>query len=243
MSMDGRRMHELACAYARAPGKEALSAALEAALPLCALIARRFSGRGAEYEDLYQVACLACAQAVKSFDPALGVQFSSFVTPTLAGAARNYIRDHGALLRTPRTAYEQSARLNRAREQFFSENRREPTPRELAERLRWPAEQVLSVLMACAARQVASLDAEDPQGAALSQRLFAEEAGFEQSERRQDLRKAMALLSPRETAILALRYREKCSQRETARRMGMSQMQVSRAEKRALAALRKEMSP
>lgn len=234
-------MHRLACAYAENPGDEALSAALLPALPLCALIARRFADRGVEYEDLYQVACLACVQAIRGFDPGLGVQFATYLTPTLTGRVRNYIRDKGTLLRPSRTAQEQSAQAVAAREQFFSAHRREPTPRELAEALRWPLARVLTALQAREARRVFSLDREDEAGTTLAQKLSAPEEGFERAERRSDLKRAMDALSDRERTLLSLRYREKCSQRETARRMDMTQMQVSRMERRALETLRKEM--
>lgn len=234
-------MHALACAYADNPGEEALSAALAAALPLCALIARRFSARGVEYEDLYQVACLACVQAIRSFDPALGLRFSTYATPTLAGKVRNYIRDKGALLRSPRTVQEQSIQLQSAREHFFAAHRREPAPRELAGALDWPLEKVLTVLQAQAARRTFSLDQEDEDGLTLAQRLSSPEEGFQRSEQKSDLARALSRLSDRERRLLSLRYRDQCSQRETARQMDMTQMQVSRLERRALAALRKEM--
>ena len=239
--MDSDLMHALACAYAREPDGERLQAALQAALPLCALIARRFSGRGVEYEDLYHVASLSCVQALKSFDPDKGLKFSSFVTPSLTGKVRNFIRDKSSLLRTPRAVYEQAAQLTRAREEYLRLHREEPTPRALADRLGWDLPKVLTVLSARAAKDVSSLDQTDEEGLTLGQRLPGPEAGFEQMEQRQDLRRALATLSPREQALLTLRYQHKLSQRETARRLGMSQMQVSRAEQRALAALRKEM--
>ena len=85
MTMDAERMHALACLYARDKTQEKLEEALDAALPLCALIARRFSRRGAEYDDLYQTACLACVQALRGFDPDRGYRFSTYVTPTVTG--------------------------------------------------------------------------------------------------------------------------------------------------------------
>ena len=239
--MDGARMHALACAYAKAPSEAGLHAALEAALPLCALIARRFSGRGVEYEDLFQVASLACVQAIKSFDPGRDMKFSTFATPTITGKVRNYIRDRGSLLRTPRLVYEQTARLARAREQFLSAHHREPTPRELGAALGWDLSKVVAVLAARAAKEVSSLDQEDQEGMTLGQRLSGTEAGFERTEQRQDLQRAMLLLAENEKQLLALRYEQKYSQREAARHLGMTQMQVSRMERRILTALRKEM--
>ena len=86
MTMDAARMHALACRYAEEATRENLEEALNAALPLCALIARRFSSRGGEYDDLYQAACLACVRALRGFDPEKGFKFTTYVTPVITGA-------------------------------------------------------------------------------------------------------------------------------------------------------------
>ena len=236
-------MHRLACEYARAPSPDTLNAALEAALPLCALIARRFSGRGAEFDDLYQTACLACVKAIQSFEPDRGFQFSTFVTPSVTGAVRNYVRDQGALLRTPRALKTQGAALRAAREAFFSRHHREPSLRELAAQLSWDVPRVIETLTAQAAAFPLSLDQRLPEGGALGEQLPLEETGFEAIERRQDLEKALSALTDVERKLLTLRYQEKRSQRETARLLNLTQMQISRMERRILSALRKEMIP
>lgn len=241
--MDAAEMHALACRYALAPSDETLQAALQSALPLCALIARRFSGRGVEYDDLYQVASLACVSALKSFDPELGLKFTTFVTPTITGTVRNYLRDKGSLLRTPRALRAQAAQLSRAREDFLRESHREPTARELALRLGWELSQVLLALSVREAENIASLDQKDEDGFAAAEKIAFFETGFEKAEQRQDLARALSGLNPPEKRLLALRFQDRLSQRETARILGMSQMQVSRMERRLLTALRKEMDP
>lgn len=239
--MDASRMHALACAYAQAPTEEALHAALAEALPLCALIARRFSGRGIEYEDLYQVASLACVAALKSFDPGRGLKFTTFVTPTVTGTVRNYLRDKAGLLRTPRAMREQAAQLSAAREKFQRENHREPSPRELAEGLGWEIARVLMVLAAQGAGQVSSLDQKDDEGLSPADRLAFVETGFERAELREDLQRALSGLSDQERVLLSLRFQKRLSQREAAQVLKMTQMQVSRMERRVLSVLRKEM--
>ncbi|MBE5784056.1 MAG: sigma-70 family RNA polymerase sigma factor [Clostridiales bacterium] len=239
--MDAAKMHALACEYAHSPSEETLRAALEEALPLCALIARRFSGRGIDYEDLYQVASMACVSALKNFDAKRGLKFTTFVTPTITGTVRNYLRDKAQVLRTPRGIKEQGAQLSAAREKFLQENRREPSPRELAEALNWDVSRVLTVLSAQDASQVSSLDQQDEEGLAMGDRIPFVETGFEQAELRQDLKKALATLSTQEQQLLILRFQRQMSQREAAQELGMTQMQVSRMERRVLLALRKEM--
>ena len=235
-------MHALACAYARAPSEEALDAALREALPLCALIARRFAGRGAEYDDLFQALSLSCVSALRAFEPDRGFRFSSYLTPTLTGAARNYVRDKAALLRTPRMLKEQAVLLQKAREAHVRARHEEPSARELAEALGWEVPRVLHVLAAQGAFFPVSLDASgEEDGATLADKLPFREPGFERFEQRADLSAALAGLTETERALLTLRFERRLSQRETAARLNRTQMQISRMEKRILAALRKEM--
>ena len=234
-------MHATACAYYRSPSEDTMNAALEEALPLCALIARRFSGRGVEYEDLYQVAAMACVSALKKFDETKGLRFTTFVTPTITGTLRNYLRDKAGMLHTPRGMKEQSAQLAAAREKFLNEHHREATPNELSQMLGWDISQVLMVLSAQEANTVSSLDQTDDEGLSTGERIPFIEQGFEKTERKQDLLKALSALSDAEKQLIFLRYQKRLSQREIAQQMGLSQMQVSRMERRALALLRKEI--
>ena len=236
-------MHALACAYARAPSEAALEAALTESLPLCALIARRFTGHGAEYEDLYQTLSLACVAALRAFDPDKGFRFSSYLTPTLTGAARNYVRDKAALLRTPRMARQQAQALQKARDAFVQAHRAEPSPRELADALGWEVSRVLSALAFQSAQHPVSLEDGAEDGIGLMDKLPFQEPGFERFEQRADLQAALAGLTETERTLLSLRFEQKLSQRDTAERMNKTQMQISRMERRILAALRKEMEP
>ena len=239
--MNANEMHETACAYALNPSDVTMEAALISVTPLCELIARRFSGRGVEYEDLRQVALMAAVAALKGFTPERGLKFTTYVTPTITGKVRNYLRDKGELVRTPRGLKEQMAELASAREKFTQQNRREPSVNELAEVLEWDQEKVLDVLSAIDNSKMSSLSATDDEGLTLESRLSTEENGFEQAEIKEDLKNAMAKLSMEEKQLLMLRYTKGLSQREAARQLGMSQMQVSRAERRILLLLKKEM--
>lgn len=240
--MDAQRMHALACQYALEGTQAALDSALEACLPLCALIARRFSGRGAEYEDLYQTACLACVSALKGFDPERGLKFTTYVTPTVAGAVRNYLRDQAPMLRAPRALQKQMTQAQKAREAFLQENHSEPTARQLAQALGWEMHQVLNVWSAISAQNVSSFEQPDGDGLTLADRLPFLEAGFEQAEQREDLKNALRTLTEEERRLLSFRFTHRLSQRDTAQRMNKTQMQISRMERRVLAALQKEMS-
>ena len=184
MAIDAALMHDLACQYALIPTEDHLNRALTACLPLCALIARRFLNRGAEYDDLYQAACLSCVNALKSFDPNRGLKFSTFVTPTVTGSVRNYLRDQAPLLRAPRALREKGMILEKTREAYLAAHHAEPTARQLAEALGWEMESVLAVWTALSASHVASLEEADENGLTLGERLPFLEPGFENAEQR-----------------------------------------------------------
>ena len=242
MAIDAALMHGMACQYAQTPTEDHLNQALTACLPLCALIARRFLNRGAEYDDLYQVACLSCVSAIKGFDPERGLQFSTYATPTVTGAVRNYLRDQAPLLRAPRALRQQGMAVAKAREAFLAARHAEPSVRQLAETLNWDVEKVLTAWTALSASRVSSLEEADESGLTLAERLPFLEPGFENSEQREDLSRSFKLLTEEEKQLLSLRYTRRLSQRETAARLNKTQMQISRMERRILAVLRKELT-
>lgn len=107
---------------------------VEAHLYIASIIARRFSGRGVEYDDLFQVASLSLLKSIERFDPERGVKFASFVTPTMVGEVKNYFRDRSRLIRLPRRGSELVRALETAKDALQLELQRQPTAEELAER-------------------------------------------------------------------------------------------------------------
>lgn len=242
MRMNADLIHETAHAYALSPTEETLEAATLAALPLCHAIAARFSGRGVELEDLRQVAAVALVNALKGFDPGRGLRFTTYVTPTITGTLRNYIRDRAQLVRTPRGLRESAIELDRMSEKLTQQFHREPLVGELAEALGWNLQRVLDVQAMREKSQIASFDAPDDNGLMLFDKLGGEESGYETFEAREDLGQAMHSLTDTERRMLVYRFRDRLSQQATAQKMGMTQMQVSRMERRVLAQLRQEMT-
>lgn len=237
--MDAALLQKRADAYRAAPSKEALEAAAEACLPLCAAVARRFAGRGEDAEDLRQVAALACVKALRGYDPGKGVSFAAYAAQSAAGAVRNHLRDYARAVRVPRSLYEQTALLTRERENLTRSLGREPTVSELSAALHWDTQRTVETLISREAGDIASLDAEAGEdGRALGETLGGEDTRFSAFESREDIHSAMQALSQRERELLSLRFDEGLSQRAAALRLGMTQMQVLRAEKRALALLR-----
>lgn len=214
---------------------------VEAHLYIASIIARRFSGRGVEYDDLYQVASLSLLKSIERFDPERGIKFSSFVTPTMVGEVKNYFRDRSRLIRLPRRGGELIRTVEAAREELQSRLHRQPTAGELAQKVDAPLEDVLEALEMRAATSPLSLDAmpaEDDENAPLSAFLGREDAGFAEFERSDMLQRALVALDERQRAIIRMRFFENKGQREVAQALGVSQMTVSRVERQALASLR-----
>ena len=236
--MNADKIHETALAYALDPTPENMEAAADAALPLCYAIAARFTGRGIDLEDLRQVASMALVSALKGFDPERGLRFTTYVTPTITGTVRNYIRDRAQLVRTPRGLREQGMQMDRVVEQITQKLHREPTIPELAEQLGWTVEQVISVHASREKSQVSSLDAQDENGMMVFDHLGISEKGFEDFEMREDLRKALMTLTAQERNLIRLRFQDQLSQQASAKKMNLTQMQVSRMERRVLRLLK-----
>lgn len=215
------------------------NAIAEQYLYLAQAVARRFIGRGVETEDLIQVAYLALLHAVERFDAAKGLQFTTFAVPTIAGEVRNYLRDKGRLVRLPRRESELLARVAREGETFFRVHGREPSVAELSELLKETPDMILSALEAHSSAMPASLDAESEDGLpALSERLGADEKAFDQLELEDEMQSMLRRLSEPMAAVLHARYVENKSQREVAAMLGVSQMQISRLERKAIGLLR-----
>ena len=152
---------------------------------------------------------------------------------------RNYLRDKGRLVRLPRRESELLARIARQREAFFRESGREPSVYELAQRLEETPDAILSALEAHSGLGHLSLDAEPEDGTpALSERLGAEEQEFARLEREDEVQSMLRSLAEPMGTVLRARYMQSKSQREVAAMLGVSQMQVSRLERKALTLLR-----
>lgn len=198
-------------------------------------VVRRYTGRGAEQEDLYQLGCIGFLKAIHGFDPDFGTQFSTYAVPKIAGEMRRFLRDDGTV-KVSRTLRERSARIAQARTELSAALGREPVLSELAEYLTLEPEDVAMAETATAS--VTSLSAETGEGLTLESVLGDE--GMEDALVEQlDLRSAIARLPERERTVIDLRYFRAFTQERTARVIGVSQVQVSRIERRAVERLRR----
>ena len=209
-------------------------------LPLARAVARKFSGRGVETEDLEQVAGMALLKALERFDPARGFRFVTYAVPTITGDVRNYLRDKSGLMRMPRDMRQRLYQMTQEQERFEREHLRAPTATELSERMGIAPEEFMALLSLRMQSDAVSLDT--PVGeegdTQLSDLLGSPDDRFERMERSEWTQWLLTKVGDTERELLTLRYRDGLGQRETAKRLGISQMQVSRLERRVLSRLR-----
>lgn len=199
--------------------------------------ARHFMGRGIEYDDLYQAGCMGLVKAVTGFDLGRGVQFSTYAVPVIMGEMRRLFRDDGPV-KVSRTLKELSLKAVRAREKLCTVLGREPTLTELASDLGIdPAEtaQALEAGITPLSLTVGE-DGEDAQAD------IPVESGEESLVDRLTLKEALSHLCAKDRTLIVMRYFQNKTQAETAQYLSMTQVQVSRREKKVLAALRTRLS-
>ena len=212
---------------------------VRAYLPAARSVARKFAGRGVDEDDLFQVASLAMVKALDRFDPEKGVKFVSYVIPSMVGEVRNYFRDSARLIRLPRRGVQLAAQVNRARGELEQALERSPRADEIADRLNVRLEDVLEALGIYNQRTI-SLDSEDEE-TPIENFVGAEDAALEAFETSEQLAGAMSALSERERSVIRMRFFENLSQRQIAEKLNLSQMTVSRVERQALDALKKNI--
>lgn len=200
-------------------------------------VVRRYYGRGVEPDDLYQLGCLGFLKAVQGFDPQFGTQFSTYAVPKIAGEIRRYLRDNG-LIKVGRNLREQSISVYTARERLRVQLGREPVLSELSEATGLTPEEIAVAELAAAPPD--SLQQENADGLTLESTL-ASAATEEHLVERIALRAAIDALPDREKRTILLRFYKGLTQQQCAKILGVSQVQVSRLEKRAIEKLRQEL--
>jgi RNA polymerase sigma-B factor len=205
-------------------------------LPLARSLALRYRGASEQLEDLIQVASLGLIKALDGFDPKRGRSFIAYAAPTILGELRRHFRDRVWELRLPRGLQERTMAVAEAAQKLSEELGRTPTANQIAAQLEITTEEVVEALQAEEARRTLSLDVprsrEDAESAPMVESVATNEAGFDRVEAQ--LAAERAPLSDRERTVLRLRFEEDLNQYEIGRRLGVSQMQVSRIMRKAL---------
>lgn len=197
-------------------------------------LAKRFIGRGIEYEDLVQAGCMGLIKATDGFDRERGLKFSTYAVPVILGEMRRLFRD-GGTVKVSRSLKELSMRATREREKFSVREGREPTVKELAERLGVTPEETAEALGAALPAISLTRSGEDEERDEID---IAVEAPEQEITDRLALGQVLGGLEERDRKLIEMRYLSRMTQQATAERLGMTQVQVSRRERVVLAQMR-----
>lgn len=201
-------------------------------------VAKRFLGRGADADDLYQLGCLGFLKAVEGFDLNFGTQFSTYAVPKISGEIRRFLRDDGAV-KVSRSIKEQAASIKSARNALLNALGREPTLQEISNQTGISPEDIAFAETATAATESIHREAGDD-GFTLESVLSNTESEESMVEKI-SLRQAIDNLSEREATVIRLRYYHGLTQQRVSKVLDVSQVQVSRIEKKAITKLRQLM--
>ena len=199
--------------------------------------ARRFIGRGIEYDDLYQAGCMGLVKAVDGFDESRGLRLSTYAVPVILGEIRRLFRD-GGTVKVSRSLKELSMKVSRERDAFQVCEGREPTVGELAELLGLEREQVVEALGAALPALSLTRTGDEDDGDEIDLPVDGPDEAITD---RLALRQVLSELSEHDRSIIELRYFRRKTQQHTAEVLGMTQVQVSRREKKIMAKLRQEL--
>ena len=225
---------------AREGDENARQQLIEGNLRLVLSVIQKFLGRGENPDDLFQVGCVGLLKAIANFNTDLNVSFSTYGVPMIEGEVKRYLRDYSAI-RVSRSVRDTAYRVLQCKEALMSESSREPTLEEIAKKLELPLETVTAAMDAISAPvslyEPVYSDGGDP--LTVMDQVRDTKNTDERWMERIALREAISTLGAREKRILALRFFDGKTQMEVASEVGISQAQVSRLEKNAIATLRK----
>ena len=205
-------------------------------LGLVHLCANRFRGRGIEYDDLYSAGCMGLVKASKAFDISRGVKFSTYAVPVILGEIKRLFRD-GGTVKVSRSLKELSLKITRATQEFSHKKGREPTVSELSELLGADTDDIVEALNA--SQPAVSLTMGDEDGD--SQADLPTDPPDEDITDRLALRQVLSELSTKDRELIHLRYFKNMTQTAAAKKLGMTQVQVSRREKKLLTYMRTKL--
>ncbi|MDQ0159215.1 RNA polymerase sigma factor SigB [Alkalibacillus salilacus] len=210
-------------------------------------LAKKYSKNSEIHEDLVQVGMLGLMAAIRRYDGSYGKSFESFAVPTIIGEIKRFIRDKTWSVHVPRRIKELGPKIKSAVEELTTDNQESPSVKEIADYLNASEEEVLETMEMSKSYNALSTDRQieaDADGSTVTilDLVGQQEEGYDQIDHKLLIEKMLPLLSDREREILECTYFENLSQKETGERLGLSQMHVSRLQRRALRKLRESMS-
>lgn len=242
------RDKELFLAYSKNKDIETRNRIVEKYLYMVDILIKKYLGKGVEYDDLYQVGALALISAVERFDPEKGFEFSSFATPTILGEIKKYFRDKGWSVKVPRHMKEISSAMGPVKEDLTSKLGRKPTVAEIADAMGESEDTILRAIESSAAYGALSLnqtfdDGGEEGAAAMFEKFTAkDEKGYRDVEDYEIIEKVLSEMTGTNRYIFKKRFVEEKSQNEIAKDLGVSQMTISRAEKKILERFARELA-
>lgn len=230
--MEANEANALFAEYKKTGDKNIRNKLVENYFYIAEILAKKFAGRGVEYDDLLQVASEALISGVDKFNPELGVQFTTYIIPTVTGMIKNYFRDYSRSVRLPRKIYSLAVKVRNETNDFFIRYGVKPTVKQLADKLQVSEE---AVLEAMEYRSPVSLDSpvKSEDGESMLYDVIPDtKNSFENFEDIESLKSEIAKLDKTEQKVVKLRFVDGKSQSEVGKILGVSQMFISRAEKK-----------
>lgn len=241
--MTDKKDEELFREYKKTGDIKIRNALAEKYLYVADILAKKFAGRGVEYDDLKQVASLALLRGIDRFDPDMNMQFTTFITPTIAGEIKNYFRDKARMIKLPRRLSEIHAKVRAYCADYEGRTGKKASVKDVAAALSILEEDVVRALEVGNAVSLDSTAAKgDEEGESSLYAVIPDnDLTYEQFENVETLKSAMKILNETEKQLISYRFVEGLSQCDTAKRLGVSQMFVSRLERKVLEKLRQNL--
>ncbi|MBS7158153.1 MAG: RNA polymerase sigma factor SigF [Collinsella sp.] len=244
---DKERTHELFRRYKEEGDMDAREKLVMSHLNLVRFLANKFKNRGEPIDDLMQVGYLGLLKAIDRFDPARGLEFTTYATPTIMGEIKRHFRDKGWSVRVPRRLQELSAKVNQATDELTTELQRSPTVEEIARYLDATVDEVLEAMESSSAYSSVPLEApgssDSDDAPSVLDRYASEDSELALTDDRLVIEEALAGFSPREREVIELRFVKGMTQIEIAQKLGISQVQVSRLLRRTLKKIQDKIDP
>lgn len=244
---DKERTHELFRRYKEEGDMDAREKLVMSHLNLVRFLANKFKNRGEPIDDLMQVGYLGLLKAIDRFDPARGLEFTTYATPTIMGEIKRHFRDKGWSVRVPRRLQELSAKVNQATDELTTELQRSPTVEEIARYLDATVDEVLEAMESSSAYSSVPLEApgssDSEDAPSVLDRYASEDSELAFTDDRLVIEEALAGFSPREREVIELRFVKGMTQIEIAQKLGISQVQVSRLLRRTLKKIQDKIDP
>lgn len=247
VAWDKERTRELFGLYKGAGDEEAREQLIVSHLNLVRFLASKFKNRGEPIDDLIQVGTIGLIKAIDRFDPARGLEFTTFATPTIMGEIKRHFRDKGWSVRVPRRLQELSAKVNQATDDLTRELQRPPSVAEVAERLGASVDEVLEAMESSSAYNSVPLEGAGQSAAedapSIIDRYATEDGDLAISDDRMVIDEVISEFTLREQEIVRMRFQQGLTQVEIAERLGISQVQVSRMLRKVLKQVQEKLDP